>query len=203
MEVLTSEEETRILTETSNIDVDKLEHYIDLFEKWFDGQKHLPKTYGGSCFKKFLIWAKLDFEKAKKRFVKFCYNTVTHKEFFCNRSITLKTELEPLKYLQITILKENEDLLKHIPPQCLPQDCTILKGKFLKHIPPQCLPQDCGGSSETLQQLKKKLEQHFVDNSKFYVDLGNLQPTGPIPIPEEYKDNYSNEFGSFRKLNID
>lgn len=46
MEVLTSEEETRILTETSNIDVDKLEHYIDLFEKWFDGQKHLPKTYG-------------------------------------------------------------------------------------------------------------------------------------------------------------
>ncbi|GJQ79799.1 hypothetical protein Trydic_g23266 [Trypoxylus dichotomus] len=76
-----------------NVDQDKLDHYMNLFSQWIAGQKHLPQNLSETCRKKFLLWAKLDFEKAKKKFQNFCYNSITHKEFCSDRVLTFEDDI--------------------------------------------------------------------------------------------------------------
>ncbi|GJQ79797.1 hypothetical protein Trydic_g23264 [Trypoxylus dichotomus] len=76
-----------------NVDRDKLDHYTNLFSKWIASQKHLPQNMTEAGRKKFLIWAKLDFEKAKKKFQNFCYNPLTHKEFSCGRALRYEDDI--------------------------------------------------------------------------------------------------------------
>ncbi|KAK9746752.1 CRAL/TRIO domain [Popillia japonica] len=84
-----------------NIEEEKLNHYYKLFTEWISSQKHLPQSYNETCLKKFLVWAKMDFEKAKKKFTKFCYNTITYKEFLCNRIVTLDGDLKSSKFVYL------------------------------------------------------------------------------------------------------
>ncbi|GJQ83789.1 hypothetical protein Trydic_g19485, partial [Trypoxylus dichotomus] len=80
-EMLLEKDESQVL-KTLNIDVDKLNHYMDLFLQWISTQRYLPQNFSETCRKKFLLWAKLDFEKAKEKFKKFCYNPCVYKEFY-------------------------------------------------------------------------------------------------------------------------
>ncbi|GJQ79803.1 hypothetical protein Trydic_g23270 [Trypoxylus dichotomus] len=91
-EVVLEDDETQVL-KTLDIDAEKLSHYMNLFSQWIATQRYLPQNFSESCRKKFLLWAKLDFEKAKKKFKNFCYNPSMYKEFYCNRISTFEDDV--------------------------------------------------------------------------------------------------------------
>ncbi|GJQ71871.1 hypothetical protein Trydic_g5710 [Trypoxylus dichotomus] len=102
------------------MDKDKLDHYMTLFSQWITSQKHLPQNFSESCREKFLVWAKLDFEKTKKKFQKFCYNTITHAEFYSDRLLTLEDDIK--KSLQFIYV---------IPmPKLTPNGCRVTIAKI-------------------------------------------------------------------------
>ncbi|GJQ79802.1 hypothetical protein Trydic_g23269 [Trypoxylus dichotomus] len=92
-ELLLETNESQVL-ETLNIDEGKLNHYMDLFSQWIASQRYLPQNFNETCRKKFLLWAKLDFEKAKKKFKNFCYNPWTYKEFYTDRILTFEDDIK-------------------------------------------------------------------------------------------------------------
>ncbi|GJQ71870.1 hypothetical protein Trydic_g20630 [Trypoxylus dichotomus] len=101
------------------MDKDKLDH-MTLFSQWIISQKHLPQNFSESCREKFLVWAKLDFEKTKKKFQKFCYNTITHAEFYSDRLLTLEDDIK--KSLQFIYV---------IPmPKLTPNGCRVTIAKI-------------------------------------------------------------------------
>ncbi|KAK9674755.1 CRAL/TRIO domain, partial [Popillia japonica] len=54
-----------------------------------------------NCLKQFLLWSKLDFDKAKKKFQRFCYNTTTHGEYFNDRNLATDYDLKCMEYSYI------------------------------------------------------------------------------------------------------
>ncbi|GJQ79795.1 hypothetical protein Trydic_g23262 [Trypoxylus dichotomus] len=98
LEPLAKEDEAKVLKDNLGIDVKKLDHYLDLFKQWITSQQHLVQDYNDDCLRKFLLWSKLDFDKAKKKFVMFCYNTLIHEELVSNRVITLERDLKCTEY---------------------------------------------------------------------------------------------------------
>ncbi|GJQ79804.1 hypothetical protein Trydic_g23271 [Trypoxylus dichotomus] len=302
IEVLSKEEEVKILQEVRNIDPEKLEHYMKLFVEWIATQRNLPQDFGENCIKKFLIWSKLDLEKAKKRFQNFCYNTVTREDFFSNRIISRDGDLRILdsvcvvqlpkltpKGLRVNIftginpenfdtfafarysslvcdflirvanavageiiiydfgcfkpqdyaklfdaicfklvkfnlthypfimahifivnchplLQKGINICKAIIPKKVADRVEILKDpeELKKYIPEDSLPSNYGGKGKSLKELQVPIVEYFLDNKEYYVKIGEVKPSGPIP--EEYKSSSDNEFGvegSFRMLNID
>ncbi|KAK9746758.1 CRAL/TRIO domain [Popillia japonica] len=306
-EILSPADEAKLLKEAFNIEIDKLEHYMELLSQWLSSQKHLPQNCSKNFLRKFLIWSKLDFEKAKTKFETFWYSRLSCKEFFFDRVITSDKDLKCLKYTYgvmmpkltpngcrvniVTIfdpkpydilefcrttmmsfdykfhvdgvvadgvvageiavcdcdkiqpqhypklfnasslkfvklgatnfpvrikhifivnchptIRIGFNIIKSLVPEKISSRLVILENprELLTYIPPECLPSNYGGTAESLEVIVGVFVRHFRENEKFYVDIGNMRPTGPLP--EKYKMNYANEFGldgSFRKLNID
>lgn len=119
-ELLSTESDSEILKKL-NLEEEKFDHYLQLFTQWISSQTHLQQNFSKyillaqyrllirtflsllcvdeTCKKKFLLWAKLDFEKAKKKFQKYCYTPVTFKEFIQNRTITIEGDLKALNFM--------------------------------------------------------------------------------------------------------
>ncbi|KAK9746654.1 CRAL/TRIO domain [Popillia japonica] len=99
-ELLSTESDSEILKKL-NLEEEKFDHYLQLFTQWISSQTHLQQNFNETCKKKFLLWAKLDFEKAKKKFQKYCYTPVTFKEFIQNRTITIEGDLKALNFIHM------------------------------------------------------------------------------------------------------
>ncbi|KRT83209.1 hypothetical protein AMK59_3480, partial [Oryctes borbonicus] len=95
---LTVHDEKKLVQLYFGFEYEKLEHYLILFKQWIASQKHLQQDFSDNCLKKFLIWSKLDFERAKEKFERFCYNPITHKEFISERSVEEEGDLQHLRY---------------------------------------------------------------------------------------------------------
>ncbi|GJQ79801.1 hypothetical protein Trydic_g23268 [Trypoxylus dichotomus] len=118
-EVILEQDEARVL-KTLTIGEDKLNHYMDLFLQWIASQRYLPQNFNASCRKKFLLWAKLDFEKAKKKFKNFCYNPWTYKEFYSDRILTFEHDI-----------KASLEMIYEIPmPKLTPNGYRVTVAKF-------------------------------------------------------------------------
>ncbi|GJQ79796.1 hypothetical protein Trydic_g23263 [Trypoxylus dichotomus] len=119
-ELLEKQDVTDVLRRLG-IEQDKLNHYMNLFSLWIASQKHLPQNLSETCRKKFLLWAKLDFEKAKKKFQNFCYNPMTHGEFCCDRALTFQDDIR----------KASEYVCAIPMPKLTPQAVRVTCVKFL------------------------------------------------------------------------